>query len=127
MFGISSIQGFAAAGICGAMQRCPRQDFARLVLIARSAPGEALAGDTVSIGNSEGQRIRSPADSSPAVASKAKIADPVFLSIPKTDDIHVSRPRNFSHGSTRYPTTIRPLATRRCFAARRFGSDWKNN
>jgi hypothetical protein len=66
-----------------AAARCNRvhdRTLAGLVLITLARTGEALAGDAVSIGNN-------------AVAvhpfPRATITDPVFLSIPKIDDIHV--------------------------------------
>ena len=51
-----------------------------LVLITLVGTGEALAGDAVSMGNS------APMGNTAAVN---RLAEPTFLSIPKTDDIHV--------------------------------------
>jgi len=61
-----------------------------LVLITLARTGEVLAGDAVSIGNSAVAVHPFIADSSQSLAaSRANITDPVFLSIPKIDDIHV--------------------------------------
>jgi len=61
-----------------------------LVLITLAGTGEALAGDGVSMGNNAVAVHPFIADSSQSLAgSRATIADPAFLSLPKIDDIHV--------------------------------------
>jgi hypothetical protein len=61
-----------------------------LVLITLVHTGEALAGEALSVGNTAMAVNPLIADSGQSLAaSTAKITDPEFLSIPKTDDIHV--------------------------------------